>query len=91
MSGCDAPTPPDSDDFMTPSVSVEPPVIVDDEPEQPKTETGRQKARAAVTELNPPEMLAELCTGFKKANVTIIENVCGRPIMQCLLRHNLTE
>ncbi len=34
----------------------------DPEPEQPVT--GRQKARAAVSQLHPPEMLAKLCNGL---------------------------
>ena len=45
----------------------------DPEPEQPVT--GRQKARAAVSQLHPPEMLAKLCTGFKRANIKIVESV----------------
>jgi hypothetical protein len=42
----------------------------DPEPEQPVT--GRQKARAAVSKLHSPEMLAKLCTGFKKAIIKIV-------------------
>ena len=76
MTGCDAPTPPVSDDDMIPSVSGETADVID-EPEQPEPQTGRLKARAAVTQLHPPEMLAKLCTGFKKANVKIIEKVRG--------------
>ena len=76
MTGCDAPTPPDSDDDMIPSVRGETPDVID-EPEQPEPQTGRQKARAEVTQLHPPEILAKLCTGFKKAYVKIIENVRG--------------
>ncbi len=51
--------------------------VVNNEPERPEppTHTGRQKAGAAVTELHPPEMLASLCTGFKKGNIRIIENI----------------
>ena len=45
------------------------------EPEQPVTGLGRQRARAAVSQLHPPEMLAKLCTGFKKANIKILESV----------------
>jgi hypothetical protein len=69
-------------DFVpsSPSVSapVYPPVVID-EPEQPELQTGRQKARAAVTgmQLHPAEMLAKLCTGFKKANMRIVENIRG--------------
>ncbi len=37
----------------------------DPEPEQPVT--GRQKARAAVSQLHPPEMLAKLCEGQRRA------------------------
>ncbi len=59
----------------------------DPEPEQPVT--GRQKARAAVSKLHPPEMLVKLCTGFKKA-ISKLWRVFGT-IMQCLLVHNLTE
>ena len=53
--------------------------VVNDEPELPEPEirTGRQKARAAVMELHPPEMLAKLCSGFKKGNVRIVENIRG--------------
>ena len=76
MTGCDAPTPLDSDDDMIPSVSGETPDVID-EPEQPEPQSGRQKAIDAVTQLHPPEMLAKLCTGFKKANVKIVENVRG--------------
>ena len=78
MTGCDAPTPPDSDDDMIPSVSGENPDAIDEPdslPEQPEPQTGRQKAKAAVTQLHPPEMLAKLCTDFKKTNINIIENV----------------
>jgi hypothetical protein len=28
-------------------------------------------------ELHPPEMLAKLCSGFKKGNVRIVENIRG--------------
>ena len=80
MTGCDAPTPPDSDDDMIPLVSGENSDAIDEPdslPEQPEPQTGRQKARAEVTQLHPPEMLAKLCTGFKKANVKIIENIRG--------------
>jgi len=48
---------------------------LNDEPEQPAPQAGRQKAMAAVSQLHPPEMLAKLCTGFKKANIKIVENV----------------
>ena len=37
----------------------------------------RKKARAAVMELRPPEMLAKLCNGLKKGNVKIVENIPG--------------
>ena len=47
----------------------------DPEPKQPKTVTGRQKARAAVSQLHPPEILAKLCTGFKGANIKIVVSV----------------
>ena len=91
MTGCHAPTPPDSEDETAlpdalgpPSSSVndlepEDSPLVNDEPELPEPEirTGRQKARAAVMELHPPEMLAKLCSGFKKGNVRIVENIRG--------------
>ena len=91
MTGCDAPTPPDSEDetalpdaLAPPSSSVndlepEDSPLVNDEPElpEPEIQTGRQKARAAVMELHPPEMLAKLCSGFKKGNVRIVENIRG--------------
>ena len=41
--------------------------------EQPVT--GTQETRATVSQLLPPEMLAKLCTGFKKANIEIEECV----------------
>ncbi len=48
-----------SDNNMIPSNETVPPdVLVIDEPEQPEPYTGRQKARAAVAQLHPPEMLA---------------------------------
>ncbi len=88
--GGDVPTPPDSDDDRdAPALTDEDPIRTEDseepqgmndgdsehdpEPEQPVT--GRQKARAAVSQLHPPEMLAKLCTGFKKANIKIVESV----------------
>ena len=88
--GGDVPTPPDSDDDRdAPALTDENPIRPEDseepqgmndgdsehdpEPEQPVT--GRQKARAAVSQLHPPEMLAKLCTGFKKANIKIVESV----------------
>ena len=37
--------------------------------------TGRQKTRAAVSQLHPPEMLAKLCTGFKRAKIKIVDIV----------------
>ena len=63
MSGCEAPTPPDSHDDMISSNDAVPP-DVNDEPEQPETQTGWQKTRAAVTQRNHPEMLAELLAKF---------------------------
>ena len=94
MTGCDAPTPPDSEDesdetalpdaLAPPSSSVndlepEDSPLVNDEPElpEPEIQTGRQKARAAVMELHPPEMLAKLCKGLKKGNIRIVENIPG--------------
>ncbi len=59
----------------------------DQVPEQPVT--GRQKARAAVSKLYPPETLAKLCTGLKKASIELWR-VFGT-IMQCLLVHNPTD
>ena len=88
--GCDVPTPQDSDDErdapaltdaapIRPEDSEEPQGMNDGEPEHdPEPEqpvTGRQKARAAVSQLHPPEMLAKLCTGFKRANIKIVESV----------------
>jgi hypothetical protein len=91
LTACDAPTPPDSEDEMAlpdalapSSTSVndlepEDSPLVNDEPELPEPDiqvrTGRQKARAAVMELHPPEMLAKLCSGFKKGNIRIVENI----------------
>ncbi len=51
--------------------------FVNDEPELPEPEirTGRQKARAAVIKLHPPEMFAKLCNSFKKGNIRIVENI----------------
>ena len=83
MTGCEAPTPPDSDNDLepqndaippSPTVSEDPPDMMD-ELEQPEPEIGRQKARAAVSQLHPPEMLAKLCTGLKKANIKVVENI----------------
>ena len=88
--GGDVPIPPDSDDerdapTLTDAASIRPedsegPQGMNDGepehdpvPEQPVT--GRQKARAAVSQLYPPEMLAKLCTGFKKANIKILESI----------------
>ena len=56
--------------------------LVNDEPELPEPDfrtevTGRQKARAAVMELHPPDMLAKLCNGLKKGNIRIVENIPG--------------
>ncbi len=51
------------------------PPIVKDEPEQPEPKTGRQKARAEVMQLHPSQILTNLCTGFKKANMGIVENI----------------
>ncbi len=50
-----------------------------DEPELPEPEiwTGRQKAGAAVMEVDPPEMLAKLCNGLKKGHGRIVENIRG--------------
>ena len=85
MTGCEAPTPPDSDNDLEPPNDTIPPsptVSEDpldtgmmDEPEQPELEIGRQKARAAVSQLHPPEMLAKWCTGLKKANIKVVENI----------------
>jgi hypothetical protein len=88
--GGDVPKPPDSDNKRdAPVLTDEDPIRPEDsevpqgmndgepehdpEPEQPVT--GRLKARAAVSQLHPPEMLAKLCTGFKKANIKIVESV----------------
>jgi hypothetical protein len=58
----------------------------------PEPETGRQKASASVSKLHHPEMLAKLCTGFKKANVEMSKLMSVfTPIMQYLLVHNLME
>jgi hypothetical protein len=67
MASNDPPMPADSepDELQDPN----------DEPEQPARQAGRQKAMAAVLQLHPPEMLAKFCTGFKKANIIIVENV----------------
>jgi hypothetical protein len=86
--GCDVPTPPDSDDerdepteavpFRPEDSDSEEPQDMIDEPEhsEPEPVTGRQKARAAVLQLHPPEMLAKLCTGFiKKENIKIVGSV----------------
>ncbi len=60
--------------------------LVNDKPElpEPEIQTGRQKARAAVMELHPPEMLAKfpemlakLCKGLKKGDTRIVENIPG--------------
>ena len=91
MTGCDAPTPPDSEDEMAQPDALAPPSssvndlepedssLVNDEPELPEPDirTGRQKARAAVMELHPPEMLAKLCNGLKKGNIRMVENIPG--------------
>ena len=88
MTGCAAQTPPDSEDETALSDALAPPSssvndlepedspLVNDVPELPEPEirTGRQKARAAVMELHPPEMLAKLCKGLKKGNTRIVEN-----------------
>ena len=88
--GGDVPTPPDSDDDRdAPALTDEDPIGPEDskepqgmndgdsehdpEPEQPVT--GRQKARAAVSKLYPPETLAKLCTGLKKASIEIVESI----------------
>ena len=91
MTGCNAPTQSDSEDesalpdALAPSstsvndLEPEDSPLVNDEPELPEPEilTGRQKARAAVMELHPPEMLAKLCKGLKKGNIRIVENIPG--------------
>ena len=91
MTGYDAPTPPDNEDEMAQPDALAPPSsslndlepedssLVNDEPELPEPDirTGRQKARAAVMELHPPEMLAKLCNGLKKGNIRIVENIPG--------------
>jgi hypothetical protein len=88
--GGDDPTPPDSEDErdalaltdeapIRPEDSKEPQGMNDGEPERdPEPEqpvTGRQTTIAAVSQLHPPEMLAKLCTGFKKANIKIVDSV----------------
>ncbi len=83
----DVPTPPDSNNERdAPALTDEAPIRSEDskepqgmndgepehdsEPEQPVT--GKQKARAAVSQLHPPEILA---SGFKKANIKIVGSV----------------
>jgi hypothetical protein len=64
MTSNDPPMPADSE-----------PDELQDQPEQPAPQAGRQKATAAVSQRHPPEMLAKLCAGFKKAKIKIVENV----------------
>jgi hypothetical protein len=88
--GGDVPTPPNSDDErnapaltdaapIRPEDSEQPQGMNDGEPEHDQVPeqpvTGRQKARAAASKLYPPETLAKLCTGLKKANIEIVESI----------------
>jgi len=67
-----------NDDLPPPS-SPDPPDLPPEEddlpPDQSEPQAGRQKAVAAVMELHPPEMLAKLCSGLKKSQLKIVENV----------------
>ena len=89
MTGAKASTPPDSDNenFLH-NVDFQPQVDEEDVPqddesdvsrsqndELPLPQTGRQKAMASVNRVHPPEMIAKLSSGFKKATMKIIEDV----------------
>ena len=58
-----------------------------------RPQVGRQKAVAAVSNVNPPEMIAKLTCALKKSNLRVIQDV-GRLIaamMPCLMKKNKTE
>ena len=83
FTGGTAPTPSDSDNDMnddlpppsSPDPSDLPPEEDDLPPDQSEPQAGSQKAVAVVMELHPPEMLAKLCSGLKKSQLKIVENV----------------
>ena len=89
MTGAKASTPPDSDDenflhnFDFQPQGDEEDVPQDDESdvshsqnnELPLPQTGRQKAMASVNQVHPPEMIAKLTAGLKKATIKVIEDV----------------
>jgi hypothetical protein len=89
LTGAKASTPPDSDDenflhnFDLQPQSDEEDFPQDDESdvsrsqndELPLPQTGRQKAMASVNQVHPPEMMAKLTAGLKKATMKVIEDV----------------
>ncbi len=86
-----ASTPPDSDDDSNqheldddePRDANDDPQFDDNDPitpqnlvnDRPCPQTVRQKGRAAVMQVNPPEMIAKLIAGLKKSTLRIVEDV----------------
>jgi hypothetical protein len=89
--GGKASTPPDSDDDSNrhdfdddqPSGANDDQQFQDNDPivpqsvlnDQPCPQTGRQKGMAAVMKVHPPDMIAKLSVGMKKATLRIVEDV----------------